>query len=109
MVRVCICSLTGKNDLPLGYHQKDLVIYEMHLRGFTKHDSSNTKHPGTYIGAVSKLDHLKVLFEQTSYKAEKVFACICLDFAFLPSNAALYLLVHRHKHIFYFVLYILLN
>ncbi|AQK51280.1 Sugary1 [Zea mays] len=50
-----------QGDLPLGYHQKDLVIYEMHLRGFTKHNSSKTKHPGTYIGAVSKLDHLKEL------------------------------------------------
>nr|CAB3483492.1 unnamed protein product [Digitaria exilis] len=50
-----------QGDLPLQLHQKDLVIYEMHLRGFTKHDSSNTKHPGTYIGAVSKLDYLKEL------------------------------------------------
>ena len=49
-----------QGDLPLKYHQKDIVIYEMHLRGFTKHDSSKTKHPGTYVGAVSKLDYLKV-------------------------------------------------
>ncbi|GJN03996.1 hypothetical protein PR202_ga21501 [Eleusine coracana subsp. coracana] len=50
-----------QGDLPLSYHQKDLIIYEMHLRGFTKHDSSNSQHPGTYIGAVSKLDYLKEL------------------------------------------------
>ncbi|CAO2162756.1 unnamed protein product [Urochloa humidicola] len=54
-------TFNWQGDLPLKYHQKDTVIYEMHLRGFTKHDSSNTKHPGTYIGAVSKLDYLKEL------------------------------------------------
>lgn len=48
--------------MPLKYPQKDLVIYEMHVRGFTKHESSNTKFPGTYLGVVEKLDHLKVKF-----------------------------------------------
>lgn len=41
-------------------HQKDLVIYELHVRGFTKHESSNTEFPGSYLGVVEKLDHLKV-------------------------------------------------
>ncbi|TKY60780.1 Isoamylase 1 [Spatholobus suberectus] len=50
-----------EGDLPLKYPQKDLVIYEMHVRGFTKHESSNTKFPGTYLGVVEKLDHLKEL------------------------------------------------
>ncbi|CAD6264731.1 unnamed protein product [Miscanthus lutarioriparius] len=61
MIPLPYSTFDWQGDLPLRYHQKDLVIYEMHLRGFTKHDSSNTKHPGTYIGAVSKLDHLKEL------------------------------------------------
>ncbi|XP_077216116.1 isoamylase 1 isoform X2 [Tasmannia lanceolata] len=50
-----------EGDLPLRYSQKDLIIYEMHIRGFTKHDSSQTNFPGTYLGAVEKLDHLKEL------------------------------------------------
>ncbi|QCD85182.1 glycogen operon protein GlgX [Vigna unguiculata] len=50
-----------EGDLPLKYPQKDLVVYEMHVRGFTKHESSNTKFPGTYLGVVEKLDHLKEL------------------------------------------------
>ncbi|XP_020215619.1 isoamylase 1, chloroplastic isoform X1 [Cajanus cajan] len=50
-----------EGDLPLKYPQRDLVIYEMHVRGFTKHESSNTKFPGTYLGVVEKLDHLKEL------------------------------------------------
>ncbi|KAK7251474.1 hypothetical protein RIF29_34710 [Crotalaria pallida] len=50
-----------EGDLPLNYPQKDLIIYEMHVRGFTKHESSKTKFPGTYLGVVEKLDHLKEL------------------------------------------------
>ncbi|KAK4848431.1 hypothetical protein QYF36_012966 [Acer negundo] len=33
----------------------------MHVRGFTKHESSRTEFPGTYLGIVEKLDHLKEL------------------------------------------------
>ncbi|KAM6570600.1 hypothetical protein CsatB_018585 [Cannabis sativa] len=50
-----------EGDLPLKYPQQDLIIYEMHVRGFTRHESSGIEFPGTYIGAVEKLDHLKEL------------------------------------------------
>ncbi|KDP34860.1 hypothetical protein JCGZ_09148 [Jatropha curcas] len=50
-----------EGDLPLKYPQKDLMIYEMHVRGFTQHESSRTEFPGTYLGVVEKLDHLKEL------------------------------------------------
>ena len=29
---------------------QDCVIYEMHVRGFTRHESSGVKHPGTFEG-----------------------------------------------------------
>ncbi|KAL8488298.1 hypothetical protein ACS0TY_024539 [Phlomoides rotata] len=50
-----------EGDLPLKFRQKDLVIYEIHVRGFTRHESSDSKFPGTYRGVVEKLDHLKKL------------------------------------------------
>ncbi|XP_075092884.1 isoamylase 1, chloroplastic-like isoform X2 [Nicotiana tabacum] len=50
-----------EGDLPLKFPQRDLVIYEMHVRGYTNHESSGTKFPGTYRGVVEKLDHLKEL------------------------------------------------
>ncbi|XP_024033324.1 isoamylase 1, chloroplastic isoform X2 [Citrus clementina] len=50
-----------EGDLPLKYPQRDLIIYEVHVRGFTRHESSKTEHPGTYLGVVEKLDHLKDL------------------------------------------------
>nr|XP_027072174.1 isoamylase 1, chloroplastic-like isoform X1 [Coffea arabica] len=58
-------SLTDKfdweGDLPLKFPQRDLVIYEMHVRGFTRHESSGTEFPGTYLGVIEKLDYLKEL------------------------------------------------
>lgn len=40
---------------------KDLIIYEMHIRGFTQDNSSQVKHPGTYLGVIEKIPYLKEL------------------------------------------------
>ena len=37
---------------------EDLVIYEMHVRGFTRDPSSGVIHPGTFAGMVEKLPYL---------------------------------------------------
>jgi isoamylase len=37
---------------------KDLIIYEMHVRGFTKHSSSHVVHPGTFLGIIDKIPYL---------------------------------------------------
>lgn len=39
----------------------ELVIYEMHVRGFTKHSSSNVSKRGTYLGLIEKIPYLKEL------------------------------------------------
>lgn len=39
----------------------DLVIYELHVRGFTKHESSGVKHNGTFAGLMEKIPYLKEL------------------------------------------------
>ena len=39
----------------------DLVIYELHVRGFTKHESSGVKHRGTFAGLMEKIPYLKEL------------------------------------------------
>ena len=39
----------------------DLIIYELHVRGFTKHASSGTEHPGTFAGLKEKIPYLKEL------------------------------------------------
>ncbi len=40
---------------------EDLIIYELHVRGFTKHESSNVLYPGTFAGLMEKLPYLKEL------------------------------------------------
>ncbi len=40
---------------------EDLVIYEMHVRGFTKDDSSGVQFPGTFAGIREKIPYLKEL------------------------------------------------
>ncbi len=37
------------------------VIYEMHVRGFTKSRSSCVEAPGTYLGVIEKIPYLKSL------------------------------------------------
>ncbi len=39
----------------------ETIIYEMHVRGFTRHPSSNVKYPGTFDGLVEKIPYLKEL------------------------------------------------
>ncbi len=48
-------------DQPLRIPQEDLVIYEMHVRGFTRDPSSGVSEPGTYAGLVEKIPYLKSL------------------------------------------------
>ena len=37
------------------------VIYEMHVRGFTRARSSGVEHPGTYLGVIEKIPYLQEL------------------------------------------------
>jgi isoamylase len=39
----------------------ETVIYETHVRGFTRDKSSKVKHPGTYLGIIEKIPYLKSL------------------------------------------------
>ena len=39
----------------------DLVIYELHVRGFTRHPSSGVQHRGTFAGLEEKIPYLKEL------------------------------------------------
>ena len=48
-------------DRQLEIPTEDLIIYEMHVRGFTRHPSSGVKHPGTFAGIREKLPYLKKL------------------------------------------------
>jgi isoamylase len=38
-----------------------LVIYEVHLKGYTAHPSAGVRFPGTYLGFIEKIPHLTAL------------------------------------------------
>ncbi len=39
----------------------DTIIYEMHVRGFTRSPTSGVRHPGTYLGVIEKIPYLTSL------------------------------------------------
>jgi glycogen operon protein len=49
------------DDRPLETPLEELIIYEMHVRGLTRHPSSGVKFPGTYAGIREKIPYLKDL------------------------------------------------
>jgi isoamylase len=50
-----------EGDKPLNIPLKETIIYEVHVRGFTKHPSSGIMAPGTYRGVLEKIPYLKEL------------------------------------------------
>ena len=54
-------SFDWQGDRHLRRGLADTVIYELHVRGFTKSPSSGVKNPGTYLGVIEKIPYLKSL------------------------------------------------
>lgn len=54
-------SYDWEGDLPLRLPYEDVILYALHVRGFTKHRSSAVKCKGTYAGIVEKIPYLKEL------------------------------------------------
>jgi len=59
--RIIYDDFDWENDRPLELNMEDLVIYEMHVRGFTKNKNSNVKYPGTFAAIKEKIPYLKDL------------------------------------------------
>jgi len=50
-----------EGDRPLNRPMSETIIYEMHVRGFTRSPSSGCRHPGTFEGMVEKIPYLQAL------------------------------------------------
>jgi glycogen operon protein len=61
--QVIVNDFDWEGDRPLEIAEEDLIIYEMHVRGFTCHPSSKVTpaHRGTFAGLQEKIPYLKSL------------------------------------------------
>jgi isoamylase len=59
--RLVVDDFDWDDDAPLRIPIEDLVVYELHVRGFTRHPSSGVSAPGTYAGLREKIPYLKEL------------------------------------------------
>ena len=50
-----------EHDRPLDLPVSEMVIYELHVRGFTRHPSSGVAYPGTFEGLREKIPYLQSL------------------------------------------------
>jgi len=59
--RLAFDDFDWQGDIPPQIPLADLLVYELHVRSFTKDKSAQVKHPGTYAGLVEKIPYLKDL------------------------------------------------
>jgi isoamylase len=59
--RLVLDDFDWGTDRPLEIPAEDMVVYEMHVRGFTRHPSSKVRFPGTFAGIREKIPYLKEL------------------------------------------------
>ncbi|MBE9169709.1 glycogen debranching protein GlgX [Pleurocapsales cyanobacterium LEGE 06147] len=61
--RIAFDDFDWEDDRPLEIPPEDQIIYEMHVRSFTRHPSSGVKekHEGTFAGIRDKIPYLKEL------------------------------------------------
>ncbi|WP_150050775.1 MULTISPECIES: glycogen debranching protein GlgX [Methylomonas] len=50
-----------EGDTPLAIRSEKAIVYELHVGGFTRHESSQVKHPGTFAGLIEKIPYLRDL------------------------------------------------
>ncbi|NPA94389.1 MAG: glycogen debranching protein GlgX [Thermodesulfobacteria bacterium] len=61
IVPTCIDDYDWEGVRMPEYPPQEAIIYEMHVRGFTRHPSSQVLHPGTFSAIVDKIPYLKKL------------------------------------------------
>jgi isoamylase len=59
--RVVVDDFDWQGDRPLKTPLAETIIYELHVRGFTRDPSSQVSAPGTFQGIVEKIPYLKSL------------------------------------------------
>lgn len=63
-MRSCVVDTADykwEGDQPVNHLLNESIIYELHVRGFTKSPSAQVEHPGTYAGLIEKIPYLQKL------------------------------------------------
>ncbi|MDD7402508.1 MAG: alpha-amylase family glycosyl hydrolase [Butyribacter sp.] len=58
---ICLEHFDWEEDTPLRIPYADMILYQLHVRGYTKHRSSGVQHKGTFRGLMEKIPYLKDL------------------------------------------------
>lgn len=58
---ICPGEFDWDGDCQIKRSFNETILYQLHVRGYTKHQSSGVKHKGTYKGLVEKLPYIKEL------------------------------------------------
>ena len=59
--RIIRHDFNWQDDHPLKTPLAETIIYELHVRGFTRHKTSGVAHPGTFRGIIDKIPYLRDL------------------------------------------------
>jgi glycogen operon protein len=59
--RLVFDEFDWEDDVPPATPLAQTVVYELHVRGYTRHPSSGVRHPGTFLGLCEKIPHLQAL------------------------------------------------
>jgi len=59
--RIIVDDFDWEGDVPPATPLARTVIYELHVRGFSRHPSSAAAHPGTFLGLIEKIPYLQSL------------------------------------------------
>lgn len=60
-VRACVCIPEKRKSEHVRHALDELVLYKLHVRGYTMSPTSGVKHRGTYAGLAEKIPYLKEL------------------------------------------------
>ncbi|HBA97194.1 MAG TPA: alpha-amylase [Lachnospiraceae bacterium] len=58
---ICLDEFDWEDDCQIIRPFDEVILYQLHVRGYTKHPSSGVKNKGTYKGLVEKIPYMKEL------------------------------------------------
>lgn len=58
---ICLDEFDWEDDHQIMRPFNEVILYQLHVRGYTKHSSSGVRNKGTYKGLVEKIEYMKEL------------------------------------------------